>query len=85
MGDYDNILNTAIEEAEERGLRKGLEQGIEEGIEKGIEQGIEKGIEEEKERVALKMKSSGLSAETIAEVTGLPLERIQSLESQPEN
>ena len=69
MGDYDNILNTAIEEAEIRGEKRGLEKGIEEGI----------------ERVAMNMKSSGISAETIAEVTGLPLERIQSLGSQPEN
>jgi hypothetical protein len=68
MGDYDNILNTAIEEAEIRGEKRGLEKGIEEGI----------------ERVAMNMKSSGISAETIVEVTGLPLEKIQVLGSHSE-
>ena len=52
--DFQNVVNTAIqeakEEAEQKGLEKGMAKGIEEGIEKGLERGIEKGIEEGAER-----------------------------------
>jgi predicted transposase YdaD len=37
MSDYYNIIDTAAEEAEKRGLKKGREEGRAEGLEKGLE------------------------------------------------
>ena len=37
MGDYQNIINTAVEEALMRGLADGRAEGMEKGMEKGAE------------------------------------------------
>ncbi|SHH26699.1 conserved hypothetical protein (putative transposase or invertase), partial [Thermosyntropha lipolytica DSM 11003] len=57
---------------------EGREQGIQEGIAKGIEQGIEKGIE----KAALNALQKGLDIETIAEITGLSVEKIEELKKK---
>lgn len=78
--------NTAIFNAENRGIEQGIEQGIElgkeQGIQLGIEQGIEKGIEKGKEDEKLEIARNLLDVldnETISTKTGLTIEQVQSL------
>ncbi|MED5011079.1 hypothetical protein P9852_06360, partial [Geobacillus stearothermophilus] len=47
--------------------------------EKGMEKGIEKGMEKAKLDVAKRMLAKGFDADTIHELTGLPLETIEQL------
>ena len=71
MGDYQNIINTAVEEALMRGLADGREEGLKKGMEKGME----------KERLAnaAKMKELGVDVMVICQVTGLSVEDIEKL------
>ena len=71
MGDYQNIINTAVEEALMRGLADGRAEGMEKGMEKGAE----------KERLAnaAKMKELGVEVSIICQVTGLTIEEIEKL------
>ena len=66
MSDYFNIIDTAAEEAEKRGMAKGMEIGREEG--------------REKMRMAAKrLKDSGVDLQTIAQATGLDVDTIAKL------
>ena len=65
--DMKNVLDTA----ELKGLKKGLEQGM--------RQGIEQGALDERKKNAMAMKALGLPLETIAKVTGMPVEDIARL------
>ena len=67
MGDYQNIINTAAEEAEIRGHMRGLEQGREEGR------------QEANTEAARKFKLLGVDVEIIAQATGLAIEEIKEL------
>jgi predicted transposase/invertase (TIGR01784 family) len=71
-------LATRVEAAErqalERGTERGLAKGLEQGLEQGLEKGLEKGRQEERLEVARRMRQAGMSAETIAQLTGLPPE-----------
>ena len=70
MGDYQNIINTAVEEAEIRGRAAGLEQGREEGLEQGREEGCkQKAVE-----IARKLVNNGMSQEEAAAFVGVPVE-----------
>jgi predicted transposase/invertase (TIGR01784 family) len=55
-----------------------IERGVEKGIEKGIERGIERGVE----RTAKNLLATGMPVEKIAQVTELPVEKIQTLRYQ---
>jgi predicted transposase/invertase (TIGR01784 family) len=66
MGDYQNIINTAVEEAEIRGHAVGLEEGREEGS-------MQKAIE-----IAQKLMDNGMSREEAAAFVGVPVERISA-------
>ena len=66
MGDYQNIINTAVEEAEIRGHAVGLEQGREEGS-------MLKALE-----IAQKLMDNGMSREEAAAFVGVPVERLSS-------
>lgn len=68
MGDYDNIINTAAEDAEKRGYARGLAQGE------------AKGRKEERLVIARKMKSQGMSPTEIASLVGLTEEQVVALE-----
>ena len=48
MGDFNNIIHTAVEEAEMRGHATELAEGLERGREEGREEGFVKGREEGK-------------------------------------
>ena len=67
MGDYQNIINTAVEEAEKRGLEKGLEKGREEG-------NMEKSIE-----IAVKLMATGMSKEEAAAFVGISVEKLDAV------
>ena len=61
MGDYENILNTAREEAEKVGWAEGHA----------------KGREEERLQIAENMLAAGIPISKIAEITGLRQEEMQ--------
>ena len=73
--DYYNMLNTAKADGLAEGEAKGREEGLAEGEAKGRTEGIAEGIS----RVAKKMLESGMSAETIASMTGLTKTQIAAL------
>ena len=66
MSDYYNIIRTAEEDAEQRGLAKGLQQGREEGREEG------------KSKAIATMLASGIPVETIASAFGMTVEECLS-------
>ena len=76
MGDYYNIISTAAEEAEKRGLEKGFEKGHAEGRAEGISEGVAKGKAEALVEMARKMLASGMSVEQIVQITGLDPESL---------
>jgi predicted transposase/invertase (TIGR01784 family) len=51
----------------------------------GIEQGIEQGRDRERKTIALKMLRKNISLETIAELTGLNVDRLQQLQATLSN
>jgi len=59
--------------------RKGMEKGIEQGIEQGIERGIERGIAQEKLEIAKNAILQGLDNKTIALITSIEIDTIESL------
>jgi predicted transposase/invertase (TIGR01784 family) len=63
MSDYYNIIDTATEEAEKRGMAEGILIGREEG----------------RQTTARNLKKLGVAFSTIAEATGLPLDVIEGL------
>ena len=63
MSDYYNIIDTAAEEAEKRGMLKGLEIGR----------------EEERATIVKKMLEAGMSHADIAKISGLDKEHIQKI------
>ena len=67
MGDYQNIINTAVEEATMRGLAEGMEKGM------------KKGMEKERMANAAKMKELGIDVAIICQVTGLTVEELDKL------
>lgn len=83
MGDYDNIINTAREEAEKagwaigyeegrlQGHAEGHEEGHAEGHEEGLAEGHAAGRAEALSEMAKKMLASGMSVEQVCGFTGL--------------
>ena len=63
MGDYQNIINTAVEEAEKRGMEKGREEG---SMEKSIE-------------IAVKLMATGMSKEEAAAFVGISVEKLYAV------
>jgi predicted transposase/invertase (TIGR01784 family) len=47
--------------------------GVHEGIQKGIQQGKEQGAMEERKAMAQKLRATGMSPQSIADITGLPI------------
>ena len=67
MGDYLNIIHTAAEDAEKRGLEKGRAEGLAEGR------------SEAQHEIVRKLKSLGVTIETIVEATGLDRETVEAM------
>lgn len=76
-------ISCATREGMEKGFKRGMEQGIKAGMEQGIkagrEEGIKAGIQEERLKNARSMKAEGIPNETIARITGIPMEDITDL------
>ncbi|MBQ2965667.1 MAG: hypothetical protein IJE11_01470 [Bacteroidales bacterium] len=87
MGDFNNIIHTAVEEAEMRGhatgLAEGLERGREEGRAEGKAEGREEGVQvgERNKAVAIarNLIAAGISLEDVARTTGLTMEEVRSI------
>ena len=78
--DYTSTLQTAEKKGRAEGRAEGLAEGIEKGLAEGIEKGLAEGQRKANEDMARKLKSMGvLSAEQIAETTGLSVEEIERL------
>lgn len=75
MGDYDNIIHTAKEEAE----RIGLEKGLQKGLEKGLALGVLQGRTEAAKDVAKEMLADGMPVDKISKYTDLSIEEIEAL------
>ncbi len=75
-------LRDEVKTMEEKEAAKVMELIVsyeQKGMEKGMEKGIEKGMEKAKLDVAKRMLAKGFDADTIHELTGLPLETIEQL------
>jgi len=67
----------------ERGLAEGRVEGLVEGEQRGIEKGLvegeQRGIEKEREAIARKLLTEGMTVELIAKATGLSVAQIETL------
>jgi predicted transposase/invertase (TIGR01784 family) len=79
MSDYYNIIDTAAEEAEKRGLAKGMEIGRLEGREEGRLEGRKEGEAKAKAELVRKMIDAGMNPEQIGQITGLDISEIQAM------
>ena len=61
------------------GYKQGMEQGMKQGMKKGMVQGIAQGVAQTNRKNAAKMKAKGIDDATIAEITGLSMDEIESL------
>lgn len=85
--DLKNATDTARLEGAEEGFELGKQLGLEEGkelgkqlgLEEGKELGKQEGLEEGKRETARRMLSKGMTAELVAEVTGLSVDQIKTL------
>lgn len=79
LASYDKFWDTI---SIEKTLYNSSERkGREEGLMEGEAVGMEKGRAEEKRKIASGMKQAGIPLETIAVITGLPLEEVKSISS----
>lgn len=79
MGDFNNIIHTAVEEAEMRGHATGLAEGLEQGRAEGIEEGLQVGERNKAIAIARNLISSGMSLEDVARMTGLTVEEVRNI------
>jgi len=62
-----------------KGRTEGLAEGHAEGLAKGRTEGLAEGIEQANRQNARSMKAKGIPVDLIAEITGLPVQEINSL------
>ena len=74
MNAYRDIVN-AIRTAEKKKYAEGEAEGLAKGLAKGLVEGRAEGIVE----VAKKMVDKGMAAALVAEMTGLPLDKVSNL------
>ena len=79
LASYDKFWDTIS--IEKTLYNSGERKGREEGLMEGEAIGMEKGRAEEKRKIASGMKQAGIPFETIAVITGLPLEEVKSISS----
>lgn len=85
-----DIISNALEDGRDLGIKEGLQQGLQQGREEGREEGLKEGIEQAREEElqtrlenAREMLRDGLSPETVARYSRLPLEKVESLKEPP--
>ena len=74
-----SVLEGARIDGLAEGRTQGLAEGRAQGLAEGRAEGRAEGIAEEKKATAAKLKSMGLAFDSIAEITGLPVEDIKDL------
>lgn len=79
LASYDKFWDTIS--IEKTLYNSGERKGREEGLMEGEAVGMEKGRAEEKRKIASGMKQADIPLETIAVITGLPLEEVKSISS----
>ena len=79
LASYDKFWDTIS--IEKTLYNSGERKGREEGLMEGEAVGMEKGRAEEKRKIASGMKQAGIPLETIAVITGLPLEEVKCISS----
>ena len=75
-------LDYSLKEGIRQGWQGGIQQGMQRGIQQGRQEGIQQGLQQGMERLfktAGALKKMGLSAEQIAQATGLSSEQIAGL------
>jgi predicted transposase/invertase (TIGR01784 family) len=72
-----DVLQTARRE----GLQEGLQKGLQEGLQKGLKEGLQKGEMATQLAIAQKLRNTGMAVDTIAEMTGVARDVVESLES----
>ena len=76
----NDVLGTAREEGLQEGREEGLQEGLQEGREEGRKEGLQEGRKESKITIARNMKNVlNLPDETIAQISGLPIDEIKKL------
>jgi predicted transposase/invertase (TIGR01784 family) len=81
MDDWKQLVLKSIDTGSEI-MPTIAEKWIQEGEVKGMEKGIEKGIEKAKVEDAQKMLAKGMSITDIHDITGLSMQKIQSLHQE---
>ena len=82
--DWKNVMDTAFDEGNEKGLKQGFSEGMEQGISQGIEQGITEGVIKEKNNIARILIAKHYDNNAIVELTGLNIEAIELLRIENE-
>ena len=88
--DREDAIKEGLEEGRAEGRQKGLEEGrqkgLEEGRQKGLEEGHQLGLEEgeknKAKQIAKSMIQKDFDNETIADITGISLEKIEALRKE---
>ena len=77
-------LKNSLDTAKREGIAEGMEKGLAEGLEKGLAEGMEKGRAEErrkalaeKREIALQLLATGMPAEQVSAIVGLPMEELK--------
>ena len=78
MNAYRDIVN-AIRTAEKKKYAEGEAEGLAKGLAKGLVEGRAEGKAEGIVEVAKKMVDKGMAAALVAEMTGLPLDKVSNL------
>ena len=78
MNAYRDIVN-AIRTAEKKKYAEGEAEGLAKGLAKGLVEGRAEGRAEGIVEVAKKMVDKGMAAALVAEMTGLPLDKVSNL------
>jgi predicted transposase YdaD len=76
---FQQVLERGKEIGVKEGEERGKEIGVKEGEERGKEIGVKEGEEKNKLKVALNCLIKGMDIQTIAEITDLPVERVELL------
>jgi predicted transposase/invertase (TIGR01784 family) len=72
-------VKQGIEQGVKQGIEQGVKQGVKQGIEQGIEQGVKQGVEKSKIDIARTLIEKKYQLDTIADITGLKVEKITQL------
>ena len=77
--DWNNVIDTATQKGEAKGLAKGRAEGIAAGMAEGIAKGIAEGELIKAKAIARNLKNAGLPVTEIAAITGLSADEVNLL------